>query len=1288
MSVAQRSDKGELEEGMDAHVSRKRERELEHKLEGAKTAKQIKELEHQVEMLRAAWKIKEIEYDLEVLKSTETFMDLEPPAMPIESTQEAQETDSSGETCVLDPPAGLPHIVDSLGQNQDVDTAITEPPTEADEEAHHIQMLQAACAPPSTCTGIADQTTPASVFVRNGEIGGDLSYLELEYYQDLDLPDDGIELQFLDMDLEQLYETVGEVEATLESEQQSLALETKIQQLSLLGSIHYFIFSRTGSVDDLRNAIENTEKALQEGASNINHPRYASCLKNLITMLIKKHNCTNLLADLDQAILRAEEMITLVHFHQPHQYKDLFKMKAIKCLQTGSAEELEELCIMKEMAAPSNDAQNRADQYIDKFKGTGDINDLQTAIRASGEALAEAQSSRGKVTILTKIANILHGSGNINGLDLADLNILIKASEEALATTHHDDPCWAVLSNRIDALLTTKFEQTGNISDLQTIIKLNQEYSKKIPKNLAITENLSWALSTRFELLGDLDDLQMAIKICEENRKSISNDQQHKHANLINLSGFLSERFGRIGDPQDLDAAVDAAEESVSITTTPSNKIDALHNLGGALNDRAKNNGNFDDLQKAIKVYEDLVAMTPSDHPKRPFILQNLSYGFALRFSKAHNLDDLQSAIQIGEQNLVALDTDYDHPLRANALFDLSNNLIARFHVTGAPDDFEKAIDLCKKATECVNSPPERRNMAAAFAFYRLAEKKRWAEASFMAEVAVELHPLLTPRQLKQRDQQHILKNNNGEASIAASIVLEAGKSAYKAVRLLELGRGVITGLQFGARTDLSELRVHHPEMAENFERLRDVLGSGTAAGGLVSLERINVRNDANLEFEKIIDQIRQLPNFKNFLLPPDANELMAAASQGPIALINAGLFRCDAFLIESHAIRSVRLPDLYERDIAKNVEFIKSIHPTHEPNVSSQIFRMLEWLWDTIVNPVLNELGFTAPPANGEWPHVWWIPTGQLSLLPLHAAGYHSRTSINVSLGETSPTNGTCPTPNTTIDRVISSYSSSIKALLYSRQNSRASEFQSGEALLVSMDKTPKNPDLKYAAEEVNALERLFPNQIKTVKLERPCKEAVLNHLNSCSIFHFAGHGELDPLDPSQSSLLVSDWQQNPLTVQNLIELNFREKSPVLAYLSACSTSNNSEDKLQDEAIHLVTACQLAGFKHVVGSLWEVSDMYSVAAAEEVYKTIVEDGTINADKVSLGVHRATRLLRDITSGRSGVPRLAGCEVQDDEELMGRGPRGVRPAGYIEKDETNNGLSNPLIWAPYVHVGA
>jgi CHAT domain-containing protein/tetratricopeptide (TPR) repeat protein len=1055
-------------------------------------------------------------------------------------------------------------------------------------------------------------------------------------------------------------------------------------------------FQRTSDLNDLQMAIRRGEEAVGE-ATRHNHPDRLRWLNNLAASLDIKFTETGNLNDLHIAIEKSEEAVAATPIGHPDRatmlsnlanfYETVFK-------RTGNIEDINMAIKSREEAvvATSPYHDSRAAKLNDlcvslrlKSESTGDINDLRTSIDKGEEAVAATplncpERARRLVSLANALQTRFGWTGNVK-----DLHIAISRTEEAIAATSPLDENKPGRLSNLATLLRTRSEHTGDANDLHIAIERGEEAvsvtSHNDSETASVLDSLANSYRMRFQRTGDLDDLHMAIKRGEEAVAATPPNHINLPHFLSNLAVAFRARFQRMGDLGDLHMAIKRSEEAV-LTVPPDHptKGRKLNSLANCLRVRFQWTHNLDDLQIAIRRAEEAVAATPLHLPDRVGRLTNLATLLQTRSEHTGDTEDLRMAIQKNEEAVEAVPHDY--PVRASMMMNLAASLRARSQQTRNPLDSERAVSLFVAATEMGNVSPRNRIESAYHATEILANNRNWSEANRITEIAVELLPAVAPRQLKQQDQQHILGEFAGLAALAASAALEAGKDASHATQLLELGRGIITGLRFGLRTDLAELREQHPEMAGKFEKLRNILDSPmsdmldpfTEGDVRAFIPETNDRHNAGFELEKIIYQIRRLPSFENFLRPPPATDLRAAASQGPIVLINVSAYRSDAFIVETQAIRAIRLPNLRQSDIAKNVELMRSIRSAHVSSldVTTQMSRMLEWLWDVAVRPTLDELGFTAPPSDDNWPRVWWIPTGQLSLLPLHAAGRQSPLS-----------------KETTLDRVVSSYTPSIKALLYARENSQKKNPSSApdKALLVSMDTTPGHSDLRFAKEEVEKLASSLPDSIPRVILERPLRETVLSALNTCTIFHFAGHGESHPSDPSRSSLLITDWEKNPLMFEDLIGLNLSQKSPWLAYLSACSTSENQTENLHDEAIHLVTACQLAGFQHVVGSLWEVSDQYSVNVAEEVYKTIVDDGVIDGEKISWGVHNAVRRLRDITS-QSSEHRYVGSLMSGEEESLDprtRGARRVRPEGYEEGD-TNEG-SDPLVWAAYIHVG-
>jgi len=189
----------------------------------------------------------------------------------------------------------------------------------------------------------------------------------------------------------------------------------------------------------------------------------------------------------------------------------------------------------------------------------------------------------------------------------------------------------------------------------------------------------------------------------------------------------------------------------------------------------------------------------------------------------------------------------------------------------------------------------------------------------------------------------------------------------------------------------------------------------------------------------------------------------------------------------------------------------------------TASLRRTLEWLWNVAVEPVLTELGFTETPLHDDkWPHIWWVPVGRLSILPIHAAGYH-----------TTP-------PRATMERVISSYIPTIRALGYAQgqvDNMQHQSIGAQKFVMVEMSTTPNKLPLPCAANEVNLIESILPPTLQKGKFRMPEKSDVVEELRECSVVHFACHGQVS-FNPSQSRLLLSDWETNPLTVADVVRL------------------------------------------------------------------------------------------------------------------------------------------------------
>lgn len=399
-----------------------------------------------------------------------------------------------------------------------------------------------------------------------------------------------------------------------------------------------------------------------------------------------------------------------------------------------------------------------------------------------------------------------------------------------------------------------------------------------------------------------------------------------------------------------------------------------------------------------------------------------------------------------------------------------------------------------------------------------------------------------------------------------------------------------------------------------------------------------------SLQFDALLQKIRALPRFEQFLLGPSVKELKELAEGGAIVVFNVSQVRSDAFLIEKHRIRCIRLPLLHYAALKENsTRFLNTVQEVKlqvYSKASLEVKNVLEWLWDAAVEPVLNSLGHIQRPSDKEtWPKVWWVGSGLLSVLPIHAAGYH----------DSNPTRAA-------IDLVISSYTPTVKALAYAREHIAKIQTSHQRMMLVGMPTTPDHADLPYVNNEIATLQTLMSSHPDSTIIESPTRETVLSGMNDHSIIHLACHGSSSAQDPSQSKLLLTDWKVAPLTVSDITSQNLQ--SSQFAFLSACHTASARDLRLLDESIHLASAIQLAGFPSVIATLWKVQDKHSADVAKDVYTWMLKHGRadyLDTTKSAEALHWAIHRVREATK--------------------------VTP-GFSKKKP-----SDPLAWAPYVHFG-
>ncbi|PCD24252.1 hypothetical protein FGRA07_11231 [Fusarium graminearum] len=896
--------------------------------------------------------------------------------------------------------------------------------------------------------------------------------------------------------------------------------------------------------------------------------------------------------------------------------------------------------------------------------------------------------------------------------DMEDGIILAKKAVSVTKSSDLELPKWL---NNLGNHLSNRYLVTGSMEDLEEAVRLNRHAvatTSDIKMQALFLNNLSAKLDLKAEVTGNSNTYEEAIEVAKKALALTPDGHPDQAKWLNNLATHLIEKFNRSWDLSDLQDAINAASKASDLTPNGPTKARYLEVVAGSLNRKYEKMGLLTDLKEAIRLTEMALEMLPTHHSKRPQVASTLSDLLSNKYLRNDMMADLDRAIELSRESANA-NSDH-HPSKAIYLDRLAMQLNLRsIRCRTDPHlwkDLEESIQLEREAldeipqdhqyrsemlntlsyrlrdaakndkdlgpaSECFlealqnkNAPTITRVRAGSALLQCCPDKQKAYQA---AQVIMGLLPQLITRSHETSDKQHAAGFRAGMTCSATAAALQADRPLFEAIQVLELGRGVLAKYSEEMLFDPVKLGLLSPEQAKAYSHLRDELQDSNTFYQGCSLEshisQLNKRHSAATELDELIVEIRKLPGFDDLWTAPTEAEIFEAAKYGPVVVINISDGRCDAIIVNKDQMRSLALRNITNdlHQFARKGDFGSS--------------KILEWMWDNITKPILDALGYSQPPAEGAWPHVWWIPTDLLTLFPLHAAGYHRRESFE-----------------TVIDRVVSSYASSIRAIIRGRQNEisiRSTGTSLPRAMLVGMQYTPECVPLHFANKEVEIVQDLCKSLgLETVR-PSPRKEDVSEGLLDCKVFHFAGHGATDEEDPSNSHLLLEDWKEDRFCVADLQRMNLSEHASFLVYLSACGTGQMKRYNLVDESIHLISAYQLAGFRHVIGTLWKVSDQCCVDIARATYESMIDSG-LSDQGVSWGLHRATRKLRDkwvkrqkqdgsLSERAVRVLRNDNSNVTSDRKCCK--DESGRDIVMIEDDEPEVG--EQLRWAPYVHFG-
>ncbi|CAF9931585.1 MAG: hypothetical protein GOMPHAMPRED_005962 [Gomphillus americanus] len=802
------------------------------------------------------------------------------------------------------------------------------------------------------------------------------------------------------------------------------------------------------------------------------------------------------------------------------------------------------------------------------------------------------------------------------------IDAAIKFARISLRYDHRTSASTGSLQNNLGVFLEARFERTGDMADLEEAIQINRRAVASAPENdpnfAAYHNNLGNKLERRYDRTGDINDLDEAVQISERAVALTSEDQSNLAIRLSNLSQIFAKLYKRRQDMSDLEKAIQALRRAAtSVSDGHSNLATYLGNLSNQLDSRYQRTGDTKDLEESLQIARRAVSLgsTSEDYSKRADQFHGLGNTLELRYMQTGDMNDLKEAIEMVTQAIVLMPEN--HPDSANYLNDLGNKLMLQYMQTGDAAYLGGAGRVFGRSWGSYGSAPFTRIYGASWYLKVLIFSEMYNEAAEIATLAIDLLLIVASRYLDRNDRQYAMSKFTGIAADACAVLLQT-RDQETALQYLEKGRAVILGQAIDDWNDLSFLREEHMELATNLKALRDVvnISSSRLSAEPDRFLAAQQRRAAAKELELCIQSIRELPGQEQFMATQSIEDMQACAADGTVVVVNVTDSRSDAIILSTKAIHTASLPDEFGPEARKWIS--KEWHgPRSQRGLrNKEYMAFLNWLWG-YVKFILYVVGHADDSlAIDCLPRIWWVGTGLASSLPFHAAGDHSPGSTE-----------------NTFSHVTSSYASSIKTLSYSRSRCSVNIGSDWKTMIATMPVTPglkaDRARLPGVVTEKRNVTDILQHHSTIEDVEQPSTKGVIRHLEDCNIAHFACHGRTNLLDPLSSGLILQRTDDNGsavqdlLTVHGLSEINLQNAR--LAYLSACSTAENKAARLADEAIHVVSGFQVAGFPHVIGCLWPSVDQVCTEVARSFYASLVAQGSLCLDSkaIAVALHRS-----------------------------------------------------------------
>jgi CHAT domain-containing protein len=857
----------------------------------------------------------------------------------------------------------------------------------------------------------------------------------------------------------------------------------------------------------------------------------------------------------------------------------------------------------------------------------------------------------------------------IRGERAENLEQAIAASQQALEVYTRDafPEDWAMTQSNLGTMYRNRIrgERTENLEAAIAFSRQALEvYTRKaFPKDWAMTHNnLANAYCDR--LRGErAENLEKAIAAYQRalevhTREAFPGDWAMTQSNLANA--YRDQIRGERAE--NLEKAIASYQRALEVRTReafPEDWAITQNNLAIAYCNRIRGE-RAENLEKAIAAYQRALEVhTREAFPEDWAMTQNnlaIAYCNRIRGERAENLEQAIASYQR------ALEV-YTHDAFTERWAGTQNNLANVYtnRIRGEQaENLEQAIAAYQRALEVYTRDafPQECRLTSRSLGNLQAEQQNWPAASDAYTEALAAAETLYTACLLLDGRAAELQETADLPRRAAYAYVKTGQ-LDRAITTIERGRarGLSETLNRD-RADLQQLQKQRTDLYTAYQDIPNQLRNleSQQRDRSLSAERNELtledhRTEAqrlNQELTETIAQIRQVPGYQTFLQPPDFSDLQTQLSpNNPLVYLIVTPNGSLALIATPDRLEQLWLDDFNETQLTEllNDRWLKTYQESRTDRQSwlDAIETVTGQLWEPLMSPLIDRLQQTGHT------RATLIPTGYLSLLPLHAAW---------------TTDNTQPTGKRyALDEIHFTYAPNAQSLI--EANKIAQNHPNSDSIL-AID----NPlgDLRYSTREVNSAIAHFTHH-EVLSYDRATVANVAAQLGDAAVVHFSCHGSAITIEPLNSHLQLHTTEIDnaealeaaQLKLVKIFELNLSDRGGLrLAILSACETGLTGIE-LADEAIGLPTGLMQAGVAGVIASLWKVDDLSTSLLMQKFYNLWRKDKL----EPSEALRRAQIWLRDSTNAEKNAEKT--------------GLRRMKP--------NDRDFKHPFHWAAFSYLG-